>query len=76
MKSRIGLAFFFIYLVFYMGFVLMNTFAMDLMETTPYAGVNLAVLYGFGLILAAFILAVLYGIICSPPDLDDEDDGP
>ena len=33
------------------------------MEIKPVAGVNLAILYGFGLILAAFVLAVIYGVV-------------
>ena len=34
------------------------------MDTTPLAGVNLAILYGFGLIIAALILALIYGVAC------------
>jgi uncharacterized membrane protein (DUF485 family) len=61
--SRFGLILFFIYLVFYGGFVLLNAFAPQVMEIKPVAGVNLAILYGFGLILAAFVLAVIYGVV-------------
>ena len=35
------------------------------MEVTPFAGVNLAILYGFALILAALVFALLYGWLCS-----------
>jgi uncharacterized membrane protein (DUF485 family) len=45
--SRLGLALFGIYLLLYGGFVLLNTFAPASMESTPWAGVNFAVLYGF-----------------------------
>ncbi len=62
-KQRIGLALFAIYLVVYGGFVLLNAFAPDVMKLEPIAGVNLAVVYGFGLILSAFVLAVVYGFI-------------
>ena len=31
------------------------------MEATPLAGVNLAIWYGFGLIVAALVLALIYG---------------
>ena len=34
------------------------------MQRTPYAGVNLAIWYGFALIIAAFVLALLYGLLC------------
>ena len=42
----------------------MNAFAPKLMETTPLWGVNLAILYGFALILAAFALALVYAWLC------------
>ena len=34
------------------------------METIVFAGINLAVVYGLGLIAAAFILALLYVWLC------------
>ncbi len=69
-SARIGLIFFVIYLVLYSGFVLLNAFSPETMEITPLAGVNLAIWYGFGLIIAALILALVYGLI-SP----NEDEG-
>jgi uncharacterized membrane protein (DUF485 family) len=62
-QSRLGLILFALYLLLYLGFVLINTFSSTLMERTPFAGVNLAVLYGFGLILTAAILALVYGVV-------------
>ena len=38
------------------------------MEWTPVAGINLAILYGFGLIVAALVLALLYGWLCRAGD--------
>ena len=61
--SRVGLVMFFIYLLFYGGFVFLNVFAADVMEITPIAGVNLAILYGFGLIITAIIMALIYGFL-------------
>ena len=60
--SRLGLILFLLYLLLYGGFVFLNAFSPKTMEVTPFAGVNLAILYGFGLILAAFVLAMIYGI--------------
>lgn len=60
--SRIGLVLFTIYLALYGGFVLLNAFRPSAMEATPWAGINLAVLYGLGLILAAIVLALIYGV--------------
>lgn len=63
--SRLGLVLFSIYLLLYGGFVLINSFAPAVMEVIPFAGINLAVLYGFGLIVAAIILALIYGVFAS-----------
>ena len=62
--SGIGLVLFLFYLLLYGGFVLLNAFSPTTMEQTPFAGVNLAILYGFGLIIAAFVLALIYGLAC------------
>jgi uncharacterized membrane protein (DUF485 family) len=59
--SRIGLVLFAVYLVLYGGFVLLAAFSPQTMEMTPLAGVNLAIWYGFGLIVAALALALVYG---------------
>lgn len=59
--SRIGLSLFAVYLVLYSGFVLLAAFSPETMEVTPLAGVNLAIWFGFGLILTAILLALVYG---------------
>lgn len=63
-RTKLGLVLFAVYLVLYGGFVLLNAFAPQQMETTPLLGINLAILYGVTLILAAFALALLYGWLC------------
>ena len=63
-----GLFLFFIYLVYYGWFVLKNAFAPQSMEATSFFGVNAAVVHGFGLIVAAFVLAVIYEILCKPEE--------
>jgi uncharacterized membrane protein (DUF485 family) len=67
-RARIGLILFAVYFALYAGFMLMNVFASDWMELTPLAGVNLAILYGFGLILAALALAFVYAWLCRKPN--------
>lgn len=67
-NAAIGVVLFIVYLVLYGGFVLLNAFAPQVMEVTPIAGVNLAILYGFGLIFSAFALAILYGVLCGNKD--------
>lgn len=63
-NARFGLVLFFVYLMLYGGFVLLAAFSPATMQRTPLAGVNLAVWYGFGLIVAAIVLALLYGWLC------------
>lgn len=63
-RARYGLILFAIYLALYAGFMLLNAFAPKLMESTPFAGVNLAILYGFVLIIAALVLALVYAWLC------------
>ena len=63
-NTSLGLALFYVYLLIYGGFVGLNAFAPDVMEQTPFAGVNLAILYGIALIVAALLLALIYGVFC------------
>ena len=63
-NAKIGMKLFCVYLLLYGGFVFLNAFAPTTMEVLPFAGVNLAILYGFGLIIAALILALIYGQLC------------
>jgi len=69
-NARIGFILFAVYSVFYGTFVLLNAFAPDVMEIKPVAGINLAILYGFGLIVVALLLALVYGVMCQTPSDD------
>ena len=73
-QSRIGFVLFSLYLALYLGFVLINAFYPALMKSTPVAGVNLAVLYGFGLIVAAILMAFLYGFVGNAASDDADSD--
>ena len=59
-NSRFGLVLFLIYVLLYAGFMALNAFAPHLMSRMPFGGVNLAIVYGLGLIVAAFVLALIY----------------
>lgn len=65
-NARIGLILFTVYLLFYGGFVLLNAFAPQTMEVTPITGINLAIIFGFALIIMALVLAIVYGLFCKP----------
>jgi uncharacterized membrane protein (DUF485 family) len=63
-QSRYGLMLFFFYVILYGLFVYLSAFRADIMARRPFGGVNLAVLYGLGLIIAAIVLALIYMVIC------------
>jgi uncharacterized membrane protein (DUF485 family) len=63
-NSRYGLVLFAIYLAMYGGFMYLAAFRQDLMAKAPFGGVNLAILYGMGLIVGALVLAVIYMFLC------------
>ena len=63
-KMRLGVWMFIIYAIVYVGFVAINIIKPVLMETPILFGVNLASVYGFGLIILALILALIYNHKC------------
>lgn len=63
-NAQTGFWLFAVYLAFYGGFVGLSAFAPDLMARSPFGGLNLAVLYGFFLIIAALVLALIYMALC------------
>ncbi len=63
-KSRLGIWMFLCYLIFYVVFVAINVVNPLLMERTVWQGLNLATVYGFGLIIFALIQAVIYDALC------------
>ena len=67
-NARIGLVLFCVYLLLYGGFVLLCAFSPDTMARTPVTGINLAILYGFALIVSALVLALVYGWLCKPTE--------
>jgi len=62
-KSRLGIRMFIVYAIVYAGFVLINSFAPKVMGQVV-LGQTFAVVYGFGLIVLALILALVYNSLC------------
>jgi Predicted membrane protein len=73
-NARVGLWLFGVYLLFYAGFVGLSAFSPQSLRATPVAGLNLALLYGFALILVALLLSLVYGLMCHPSGDRREDD--
>lgn len=63
-NAKLGLKLFVVYLVLYLVFVFLSAFAASTMERTVLAGLNLAIVYGFALIIGALVMALLYGAMC------------
>jgi uncharacterized membrane protein (DUF485 family) len=42
----------------------LSAFEPQIMSRAPFGGVNLAIIYGFGLIVAALVLALFYMVLC------------
>lgn len=64
-NARLGLLLFFVYAAVYAGFVAVCTFKYDWMGTIVFAGLNLAIVYGMGLIGLAVVMAVVYLLLCT-----------
>jgi uncharacterized membrane protein (DUF485 family) len=66
-NTRMGVVLFLVYVVFYGGFMALSAFAHERMSEPFLGGVNLAVVYGFSLILVALVLALVYMKVCRKP---------
>lgn len=64
-KTKIGLILFGVYSLIYIGFIVINTLTPRAMGTQIFLGLNLAVVYGFGLIFLAIVMGVIYNHICT-----------
>ncbi|MFO7982994.1 MAG: DUF485 domain-containing protein [Desulfuromonadales bacterium] len=63
-KSKLGIKFFLFYTALYASFVVINSVKPSIMQKV-YMGQTVAVLYGFFLIIFAFILAMFYNRLCT-----------
>ena len=67
-KTRLGLILFVIYGLVYAAFVILNTVQPRAMGIIVVAGLNLAVVYGFGLIVLGIVMGVIYNAVCTPAE--------
>lgn len=65
LKSKLGIKLFVVYTLVYIGFIAINIIEPMLMEKVIFKGLNLAVVYGMGLIVLAIILGLIYNHICT-----------
>ena len=64
-NARYGLILFAVYVILYGGFVFLAVFRTSVMGAVMPGGANLAIAYGFALIGAALVLALIYVFLCS-----------
>ena len=79
-KTRLGLWMFLVYFIAYAGFVVINSVWPQLMTKTV-GGLNLAIVYGMGLIIFALVLAFIYNTLsckaengCDDGIVDEEEE--
>ncbi len=63
-KTRLGIWMFVFYSLFYASFVAVNLLSPQSMGMIVFAGLNLATVYGFALIIVALIEALIYDAMC------------
>jgi len=63
-KTRLGVKMFLIYTVVYATFVIINTTNPKMMESIIF-GQTAAVIWGFGLIILALVMALFYNRLCT-----------
>ena len=70
-KSKSGLIMFAIFTPIYLVFVIMSVVSPSFMAT-DIGALNLSIVYGFGLIILAITLAIIYNHLCSIKERGDD----
>lgn len=64
-KAKLGVKMFFAYTLVYSGFVVIGLTKPELMGFKLISGQNLAIIYGFGLIVLAIVMGFIYNYFCT-----------
>lgn len=64
-KAKLGVKMFLAYTVIYAGFVFLGLAKPELLGLEFIGGQNLAIVYGFGLIVLAVIMGFIYNFFCT-----------
>lgn len=70
-KSRLGLFMIAFYTIVYFAFIIIAVLNPQLMGKSV-GSINVAILYGFGIIILAIIQALIYNYMCSKREKEDE----
>jgi len=69
-KTKLGVILFIVYTLIYSGFVVIGLTDPELMGLEVIGGQNLAIIYGFGLIILEIVRGFIYNYFC--PKFEDE----
>ena len=64
-KAKLGVKMFIAYTLVYSGFVLIGLTKPELMGLQLIGGQNIAIVYGFGLIVLAIVMGFIYNYFCT-----------
>jgi uncharacterized membrane protein (DUF485 family) len=64
-KAKLGIKLFIFYILIYAGFVVIGLVDPELMGVHIIGKQNLAIVYGFGLIVLAIVMGFIYNAMCS-----------
>lgn len=64
-KTKLGVRLFIVYSLVYAGFITIGVANYELMGKIVFRGQNLAVIYGFGLIVLAVVMGLIYNSVCT-----------
>ena len=74
-KRRLGLKMLAVYGTLYVAFIIINVVWPKVMGTIVVYGLNLAIIYGFALIVIALLLALFYNWLCTRQEKSYETEG-
>jgi uncharacterized membrane protein (DUF485 family) len=64
-KAKLGVILFIVYTLIYAGFVLIGLTKPELMGLEILGDQNIAIVYGFGLIVLAIVMGFIYNFFCT-----------
>ena len=64
-KASLGVKMFIVYTLVYSGFVIIGLTKPELMGLELIGGQNIAIIYGFGLIILAIVMGFIYNYFCT-----------
>lgn len=74
-KAKLGIYLFIFYAIVYGIFVAINVLSPETLGIILFAGLNLAVVYGFGLIILAIVMGLIYNYMCCKKENELNDNG-